>query len=541
MKNKLLILTIFLFIAIALSCNKTLQTKISDDPTTHETWNQNTDTFKIANCAEPNSIDPAYVVDQSEKRIVFALFDGLLNYDAKTALPAPGLAQTWRSNKAGDQWTFLLRKANWSDGTPITAQDVVFSWMRIIAPETHSPNATILCDIIKGASDYNQGTTSKDSVGIHALDDYSFQIDTVGPIPYIIDALTSPNLAIVPQHTIKKFGENWTDSNHIVSSGPFVLKDRIDTMYLSCTKNEQYWDAKNVKLHKVLFMTNPDFDEMYQKYEIGSVDWLPQIPSDKISASAKRKDFHANINMSSYFYAFNIKREGINNAQVRKAIAASIDRSDLVKKMTGEGEIPAWGIVPAINGYPIKQNPFSSTQTAIYEAKQLMIEAGYLQGKNFPSLTLIYLNTNKQNRDIAQYVSNQIEENLGITIQPIGKNKEAYTLALNTKDFDLIQTECTGQYQDPTAFLSLFTPHYLLNGYESESFNNEMYKSYSQMDSKARFTTLRKAEDILISTDAIISPLFYEATTSLINTDIWGGFYPNTMEFYPFKDIYQKK
>lgn len=541
MKKNLLLLTICIFIAITLSCDKTSQAKTIDNAYEKEMWNQNEATFKIANCGEPNSIDPAFVVDQSEKRIIFALFDGLVNYDAKTDSPSPGLAQTWRSNKAGNQWTFLLRKANWSDGTPITAHDVVYSWMRIISPETHSPNATILCDIIVGASDYNKGKTSKDSVGIHALDDYSFQIDTIEPIPYVIDVLTSPSLSIVPQQSIEKYGENWTTQKHIVSSGPFILNDQIDRLYLSCIKNNSYWDAANVKLKKVLFMTDPDLTEMYQKYQIGSIDWLPQIPTNYLPAVSKRKDFHANINMISYFYAFNLKNEGVEDPRVRQAISASIDRPYLAKNITGKGEIPAWGIVPTIKDYPIKQNSFFSTETAINSAQELISEAGYPQGKDFPLLTLIYLNTNQQNANIAEYVTNQINNNLGIEIHAIGKDKEAYTQALNTKDFDLIQTTCTGQYQDPTAFLSLFTPFYATNGYESQLFNNEMYKSYSKMDSKARFTTLRKAEDILISTDAAIFPLFYQASTAFIDTDTWGGFYPNVMEFYPLKDIYRKK
>ncbi|MFA7168297.1 MAG: ABC transporter substrate-binding protein, partial [Sphaerochaetaceae bacterium] len=163
--------------------------------------NANEIVFRIANGAEPESLDPALIQGVPEHRIYEGLFEGLVANDPKDASPVPGVAESWSSNEDGTVWTFKIRKdAKWSDGVPITAHDVVYSWLRELDPATASPYAWFPCMFVKGANEYNSGKAGKDAVAIKALDDYTFQMELLGPLPYAIGALTHYSFAIVPEH-----------------------------------------------------------------------------------------------------------------------------------------------------------------------------------------------------------------------------------------------------------------------------------------------------------------------------------------------------
>ncbi|MDX9914571.1 MAG: peptide ABC transporter substrate-binding protein, partial [Sphaerochaeta sp.] len=205
--------------------------------------------FRISNGAEPESLDPALIQGVPEHRIYEAIFEGLVAYDPETSFAVPGVAESWVSNDEGTQYTFTLRKnAVWSDGTPITAHDVVYSWLRILAPETGGPYAWFPAMFLVGAEEYNSGEAGPEAVGIRALDDYTFQMDLIGPLPYAVDALAHYSFAIVPKHTIEKYGSAWTDPANFVGNGPFVLTDRVAQTSITVSKSPTYWDRDKVSL-----------------------------------------------------------------------------------------------------------------------------------------------------------------------------------------------------------------------------------------------------------------------------------------------------
>ena len=145
--------------------------------------------FIIGNGAEPQSLDPAKIQGTTEHRINLALFEGLVTYDPKTANAIPGVAESWDISEDGMTYTFHLRKAEWSDGTPITAQTFVDSWLRTLAPETGSQYANMITLIVKGAGDFNTGKADASAVGIRAVDDMTFEVQLTGPAPYAIDVI----------------------------------------------------------------------------------------------------------------------------------------------------------------------------------------------------------------------------------------------------------------------------------------------------------------------------------------------------------------
>ena len=236
--------------------------------------------FRLVNGAEPESLDPHQIQGVPEHRIFEAIFEGLVAYDPKTADAVPGLAESWTASADGTQYTFKLRDAVWSDGVKITAQTVVDSWLRGLDPATASPYAWFPAMFLKGAAEYNGGSAGKEAVGIRALDEKTFQMDLLGPLPYAIGALAHYSFAVVPLHAIAKNGDKWTMPENFVGNGPYVLKEWVPQSYIKVVPNAKYWDAKAVKLDEVVFYAIDDNNTAYNMYlngEIGRASWRERV------------------------------------------------------------------------------------------------------------------------------------------------------------------------------------------------------------------------------------------------------------------------
>ncbi|MDY4066850.1 peptide ABC transporter substrate-binding protein, partial [Bullifex sp.] len=307
--------------------------------------------FKISNGAEPESLDPAKIQGVPEHRLYEALFEGLIIFDPKTADGIPGLAESWTVSEDGMTYTFKLRKANWSDGTPITAKDVVYSWLRELAPETASPYAWFPAMFLEGAAEYNAGEADASAVGIKAIDDYTFEMKLIGPLPYVIGALGHYSFAVVPQHAIEKYGDAWVLPENFVGNGPYVLKEWTPQSRIVCEKNEAYWDKDNVKLDEVIFYASDDDNTNYNMYLAGEIDWLTGIAQDRLESAQMRTDYQVAPQLSTYYYTIQTTKAPFDDARVRRALSYAIDRQTLVDQVTKGGQLACWGIVPEMAGY----------------------------------------------------------------------------------------------------------------------------------------------------------------------------------------------
>ncbi|HON89613.1 MAG TPA: ABC transporter substrate-binding protein, partial [Spirochaetales bacterium] len=188
--------------------------------------------FIINNGTEPQTLDPSKISGVPEHRIYMALFEGLVINDPKTSLAAPGLAESWTVSNEGTTITFKLRKSVWSDGTPVTAHTFVKSWLRTLAPETGAEYAYMITMVVKGAEDYNTGKAGPEAVAVKALDDYTLQVDLIGPMPYAVDMMAHYAYAVLPMHVIEKLGDDWIKPENIVCNGPFKLEEWKPKEYL---------------------------------------------------------------------------------------------------------------------------------------------------------------------------------------------------------------------------------------------------------------------------------------------------------------------
>ncbi|MDQ7796932.1 MAG: peptide ABC transporter substrate-binding protein, partial [Spirochaetia bacterium] len=471
--------------------------------------------FTIVNGAEPASLDPHAVEGVPEHRIYMALFEGLTVSDPRTNRAIPGIAESWSFSKDYKTITFKLRKgAVWSDGVEITADTVVKSWLRKMDPKNAFQYADLPAMYIAGAMDYLEGKAGPESVKIRAVDKYTFEVQLVGPCPFFADMTTHYAFAIVPIHAIEKYGQDWVKPGKIVSNGPFVLSEWKPQEKIVVVKNNKYWDAKNVALKKVTFIANDDINVGYNLYKTGAADWTETVPLELMDEVKLRKDFHVAPEYGTYYYIFNVTRKPLDDARVRKALAMAINKNDLVNKVTRGGQIPANGFVPPSAGYTPAKGYGYDPETA----RKLLAEAGYPDGKGFPTLQILY-NTSASHKRIAEFIQAQWKDNLGINVGLLNQEWGTY---LDTRsqshNFDMARAGWIGDYLDPSTFLDMWVTGGTQNDglYSNPKYDELMAKSRVNSGSE-RYQIMMDAEKVLIDQDMAVLPLYYYVTQNLID------------------------
>ena len=493
--------------------------------------------FKVSNGAEPESLDPAKIQGVPEHNIYMSLFEGLVSYNPEDASPKPGLAESWDITNDGYTYTFHLRDAVWSDGTPITANDIVYGWTRILDPATAGPYAWFPCMFLEGAQAFNSGEAGPEAVQIRALDDKTFQMDLIGPIPYVLGALSHYSFAVIPQHAVEKYGDEWIKPANFVGNGPFKLKEWTPQSRVVVERNPLYWDADVVQLDEVIFYASDDGNTNYSMYLEGEIDWATEVPSDQLDAAVMRDDYQVAPQLSVFYYIFNNERAPFDDPLVRKALFLAIDKEAIVEDVTRAGQIAAHGIVPTMVGYEGLGEPQYDPEAAA----ELLAEAGYPNGVGFPEFNILY-NTSDSIKQISEFLQQQWKENLGINANLENQEWATYLANRNSANFDVARAGWVGDYQDPNTFLDMFITGAGMNGgrYSNPTYDMLINEAARMPDGPERYQVLLTAEDIMINEDAAILPLYYYVSQNMVDTDVWGGWYANITDYHPSKYIYKK-
>ncbi len=495
--------------------------------------------FRINNGADPQSLDPTKIQGIVENRIYSALFEGLVTYDPKTCEPRPGLAESWkRSGINNEILTFYLRKTTWSDGTPITAKTVRDSWLYYLSPETNAEYAYMPAGIIKGAYEFNSGVADKDEVEIRAIDDYTLEVILTGQVPYAESMFAHFSFCVLPLHTIEKYGNEWTRVNNFVGNGPFILQYWRQDEELAVVPNPKYWNKENIFLSRISFIPISSEEATYNLYKNGDVDWSIEIPTTKIDEVKQMPDYHVRPQLASSYYIFNIQDPILKDVRIRKALAMAIDKDTLVKEIIKGEQIPTDAFCPPMNGYePPKGNSFN-----ISEAKRLLAEAGYPDGKGFPALTVLF-DTKELNKRIANFIQQQWKENLGIAIFLETKDWAPFMKDRLSNCFQIARGGWIGDYADPSNFLELCLSSSGNNDgrYINSDYDALLKKAATMPYTQERLDILKEAEELLIEKDQVLIPLYYYVSQDLIDLNKWDGWYPNELDVHPYVGIKLKE
>jgi oligopeptide transport system substrate-binding protein len=498
--------------------------------------------LRIINGKEPESLDPATVVGQPDERVCLSCFEGLTRYNAVTAAPEPALAEKWEISPDGKTYTFHIRSnAVWSNGDPITAQDFVYSWIRVLEPATAGEYAGNLY-YVKNAEDYNTGKISDPNlIGVHALDPHTLLVELVNPTAFFLDLCAFPTQAIVHRKTIERYGDRWLNS-HPPVSGAYELVSWSLNDKIRIKKNPRYWEASMTSCDLVDLMPVNSPNTALNLFMTHAVDivWDKDVvPSELIDVLRGRPDFHTFEYLGSYFYRYNVTHKPFDDPRVRKALALVIDKKRIVERVTKGGERPASFYVPP--GMPHYDPP----EGLGYDpdlGRKLLAEAGFAEGKGFRRFNYLF-NTSRDHEKIAVELQDMWRRELGIEVELKSVEWKVYLNMQASLDYDLSRSSWIGDYNDPNTFLDMFMSNNGNNrtGWKNENYDSLMRQANATVDVNAREKLLQQAELMLIKEEMPITPLYIYVGMNFFDTNKISGVYNNLRDEHPIRAIRKAK
>ncbi len=500
--------------------------------------------LRVGNGAEPEELDPQVVTGVTEHKLDLALFEGLLTEDPHDLHPVPGVAETWETSPDGLTYTFHLRaNARWSDGAPVTAQDFVESYRRMLSPKFAAEYAYLLYNFVVGAKDYYDGKlTDFAKVGFAAPDARTLVVTLRNATPFLLNVIACHQAwAAVPVKVIARFGPldakntGWTKPGNMVGNGPFVLKEWLTNQRITVVRNPIYWDAANVKLDGVEFDPVTDENTEEQMFRTGRLDVTSTLPSAKIDVY--RRDhpeaFHLDPYLGVYYYRCNVTRPPLNDPRVRRALALAIDREAIIKTIVRGGEQPAYTVSPPNDaGY----TPRARLTGDLAEAKRLLAAAGYPDGKGCPPIELLY-NTSDAHRAIAEAIQQEWREQLGVEVRLTNQEWKVYLDSQHTHNFQMMRAGWIADYVDPHVFLEIWSSD---NGNNDTLWANADYDRLLQQALAAktqaeRYECYQKMDAILVEQCPVI-PIYFYTHFYALNPKV-KGWYPTLLDDHPYKYV----
>ncbi|MDQ8207127.1 peptide ABC transporter substrate-binding protein [Coraliomargarita sp. SDUM461003] len=493
---------------------------------------------------EPEGLDPHIVTGVTEHYVLLSLFEGLTTVHPETLEIEPGVAQSWELSADGLRYTFHLNPAaRWSNGDPLTAEDFLFAYERILSPAMGAPYAYMLY-CIRGAEAFNKGELQNFAqVGLSSPDPHTLIIELEAPTPYLLSLPTHYTWFPLHKASVLAHGgmtdriSKWTKPDNLVSNGPFQLDTWRLNHSIHVTKNPYYTAQESVRLQGIHFLPIAiDAEERAfrtQQLHITStvpiprIDWYRQNQPERM-----RFDTYLGV----YYYAINTEHGPLKDARVRKALAYSIDREALTEHVLKAGQKPAYHFTPPNTG------GYSAEVKLPYNpelARQLLAEAGYPGGEGFPTFELLF-NTSESHRTVAVAIQQMWKQELGIDIGLYNQEWKVYLATRKARDFDIVRAAWIGDYVDPNTFLSLITSD---NGNNHTNWGSAQYdqlirQAATEQDPNARLDLFQKAEKILIEEMPVI-PIYFYVRSMLIDESVQ-GWSPNILDYHPYQDVWLK-
>jgi oligopeptide transport system substrate-binding protein len=456
---------------------------------------------------EPRTLDPQTAQGVPEHHIIMGLMEGLMEYDPNDqSKELPGLADRWEHNEDYSVWKFHLRdNAKWSNGDLVTAQDFVFSYKRILTPTLGAPYIDALY-ILKGARDYAEGRIIDfNQVGVRALDDRNLQFELVGPAPYFLSALLHTAWFPVHPATILKFGRiderdtKWTRPGNYVGTGPFLLKTWKENDVIQVVRNPLYWDAANVKLNGINFYSIEDYNTQERAFRAGQLHKILQTPLDKVPYYRREHPELIRIDPFEgvYFYRINVKRKALANPKVRLALNLAVDRKSIVENIMRAKQKPATGYTPPGMGH---YEPLDVIHYDPEQARRLLAEAGYPNGKGFPKFTIL-INTSEAHRTVAEAIQQMWRQELNIDVGIENQEWKVFMDSMNSLNYDVARYGWIGDFMDPVTFLGMWRTGDGNNatGWSNPAYDQLLDEAARTADPKKRFAILHQAEQLWLS------------------------------------------
>lgn len=522
--------------------------------------------------AEPKTIDPGLNGASDGGDVINNTFEGLIR--EKSGQVLPGIAETWDVSEDGLTVTFHLRESNWSDGSPLTANDFEYAWKRNMAPETaseyswlwkytHVLNAdnyvksagakAVVEAGVGGAKDpedpdagvYTQedvdaaaeiADITADDVGVKALDEYTLEVKLESPTGYFVSLMSFYHFMPLKKDAVEATGGEegiWaTKPDLAVSNGPFVLTGYNIGEGLTLEKNANYWNVETVGIDVINGDFVDDTNTAYNAYTSGDILFTKKIPTAEIPRLiAEDPTFYQFPLLGTYYMNFNLERDVWEDSKVRRAISMVVDRQ-LICDTLAAGQVPAGGFIPpgfqdnegrdffeTAGMYGLAVTPDEATIAA---AQELLAEAGYPNGEGFPEFTIAY-NTDEGHQTVAEMIQQMVKDNLGIVCKVENQEWAVFQDNRIHGNYDMARGGWLTDFMDPIGMLGIFLPGtpYNTPRYNSEEFIDLIDAASAAATQAEHFDLLYKAQEVFMN-DSPIIPIYHYSDTYMASDKLVG-------------------
>jgi peptide/nickel transport system substrate-binding protein/oligopeptide transport system substrate-binding protein len=486
---------------------------------------------------DPGSLDPHKATTLIESNVIDELYEGLVALNARGEI-IPGVAESWTADPSGTVYLFKLRPdAKWSNGEKLVAEDFVYAFRRLMAPGTGAPYASILYTL-KNAEKINRGEAAIESLGVRALSDTALEITLEHPAAYFIAQL--PHMTAKPLHrrSIEASGGDFVHASHLVTNGPFILKEFTPNDRIVLEKSPYYYGAADVALDEEIIYSIEDRSAGLRRFMAGEIQSYDDVPVEQIDFVRSRLPdaFKVTPSLGTYFYAFDTRRKPFGDRRVRKALSMAIDREFLAERIWRGTMEPAYSFVPpGIESYGEPEtaawkdmDPYARED----EAKRLLAEAGFGPGQQKLDVEIRY-NTSENHRATAVAIAD-MWKSIGVETELAATDAATHSALLREKaPFSIARSGWFADYPDAQNFLFLGqSNNQALNAasFKDEAFDRLMEQAQAEASPGKRRAILHEAEKLFLTEEPDLVLLTFKSR-NLVSPRL-KGWEPNVRDYH---------
>lgn len=491
-------------------------------------------TLRIA-IREPGSLDPAFLQGNNDFQVASNVHRSLFAWDGQRSEVRHDLCLSHEHSEDLKRWTFSLDPdASFSDGTPVTAHDIVYSWKRIVDPATASPGADALAPI-QGASDCLRGAPCM--LGVKALTPHKLEVILTAPQPFLPELLASPRFAPVPGGKGLEPGD-LADNRTGPTSGPYVVSKWEPRQSLTLVKNAHFRGHDKLPFENVVLRFTQSEETALVWFKSNEVDLATGlVPFARIGElKSQLGNQLVMLPMRSVFYfMFNLSSAPTDSLKLRSVLASAIERQRLVEFVLRAGQSPAYAFVPdsysGTAGFGPLPCPLlhSGAQDSAPALSDQEIEAA--------AGAVLAFNSGETLKAIAEFVQQTVKNSTGVYLELQPVEWKSYLAMVRKGDFQIARYSLTGG-PDPIDFFHNFTTGHPNNiaGYTDSQYDNLVSMARTTADRSQRFSLLHEAHSLLCR-DLPAAPVYYSTQLHLVKPRFATGFRPNPEGIFMWADL----
>jgi oligopeptide transport system substrate-binding protein len=477
-------------------------------------------TFRINLGAEPPGLDWNISTDSTSFDVVCNLMVGLTQYTPHLKCD-PAVASSWEVLDGGRRYVFHLRRdVFWTDGKPVVAGDFAYGWKRLLDPKTGAEYAYLFYDV-QNAYEYNTGKLKDPAlVGVKALDDYTLEVRLKKPAAYFL-YLT----AICPSYpqrrdVIERWGDRWTEPEHIVTNGPFKLSKWAHEYKIELVANPRFFEGPPAVQTIKMFMVNEQ-STAFALYENDQLDYVDNrsFSTSDVERYHDSPQYHNVALLRNNYIGFNVKKKPFDDVRVRQAFTLALDRSAFPRILRRHEEPSQTWIPATLLGY----SKDSRVQMNVVRARQLLAEAGYPGGKGFPVVDMLYP-SREDTQLVCEQIQDQLKRNLGVTLSLQNEEWKMYLEHLHRDPPPIFRENWGADYPDPETFMNIFCSgsgnnHTL---WSNATYDDLVHTASCEQDPKVRADLYARADKMLCVDQAAIAPCFLATQNTMVKPWVKG-------------------